>query len=510
MISNILHWNKKRWILILMFFICLFFAVFAYKSYISRKRYEEQAVMAQEYLDAGNYEEAIEAYEKALSMNHGDKEILSLGLAEAYAGINNYDKALEVLRSSYDEKITKLVKEMIEEITVKKAEYNFYQLISYGDTYFANREYDKAIVEYEKAKLIKSREEISYVKIVDAYIAMGKYDLAKEEIEEGLAITESATLEAKKNIVELKLKDLMYNELLNKASEYIYQENYEEAISNLNEAIRLLPSRDTAYNQMAELYISLEEFDVAKALLQNYLRSNISKNSEVILGKANELIAQREQKERMLNELYTAVNLLDISTITSIMNDKFFIDNIASAVPYYYSPSGNMNLTLGYGMMISDANTIYVGGFKNQLKEGIGIQLILWNQKSKSGWYYYQGEWNQNMPNGMGKTGEEVVVKDSEGNKERLTTKVSGMFSYGLENGRMQRIFYIDGEETGRVNYTAVEGIPEPYFDENGHIIDTEKPNHYVIGELYLNNEPTGEYYSIEYGTKFNVKIENN
>ena len=303
---------------------------------------------------------------------------------------------------------------------------------------------------------------------------------------------------------------IQHNYRADHLSNAIYQENYEEAVKNLNEAIRLLPTRDTAYNQLAEIYISLKEYDAARSLLQNYLRSNVSKNSEELLDKANELIAQREETERILNELYTAVNLLDIKTITSIMNDSFFKDNIAAETPYYYSPSGNINLMLGYGMLISDENTVYVGGFKNQMKEGIGILFRLKNQKGKPGWYYYQGEWSQNMPNGMGKTGEEITVKDSEGKKQKLTTKVSGTFSYGLENGAMQRIFYKDGEETGRVSYTAVDGIPSLYIDEDGQIPEHGTPDRYIIGEIYLNDEPTGEFYSVEAGTKFKVETEYN
>ena len=52
---------------------------------------------------------------------------------------------------------TNAVKEKIEEISAKKADHSFYQLISFGDTYFSNEEYNKAIDEYEKAKLIIAR-----------------------------------------------------------------------------------------------------------------------------------------------------------------------------------------------------------------------------------------------------------------------------------------------------------------------------------------------------------------
>ncbi|NLO09738.1 MAG: tetratricopeptide repeat protein [Clostridiales bacterium] len=510
MISKILRWNKKRWIIITSALIFLVGTLLIYNAYISRKRYEEQAVMAQEYLEAGSFEEAQEAYKKALSMNYGDKELMSIGLAEAYAGVHNYNKALEVLRSIYEVEKTTVVKEKIEEITSKKTDYGFYQLISFGDTYFSNGEYSKAIDEYEKAKLIKSKSDLTYLKIVDSYMAMEKFDLAKEEIEDGLAVTESEKLSIMMSRVEFRLKEIEYDEILLMASEYIYQENYEEAFNSFNDAIWIIPDRDSAYNQMAELYITLKDYDTAKALLQNYLRSNRSTASEEILNKANNLITQRKEKERVLNELYTALSVVDIDSATKIMEDTFFIDIIAGSAPFYYSPSGDMNINRGYGLLISDKNNVYAGGFMDRMREGIGIQFVLGLEgDADSVWYYYQGEWNHDMPSGMGKTGEKSFERDKEGKWQSVTTETSGMFVYGLESGTMQKTIYADGQ-VKNVYYTATDGVPKLYLDENSLPIQAEKPDQYVIGQLlYLNNEPTGEYYSVKNGTKYSVKLNN-
>ena len=507
MIKRILQINKW-WILIISAVIFLLAAFLIYNSYITRKRYEEQAVMAEEYLEAGRFEEAQEAYQKALSMKYGDRELLSIGLAEAYGGVHNYDKALEVLRSIYELEKTTAVKEKIEEITSQKTDHGFYQLISFGDTYFSNGEYSKAIDEYEKAKLIKSKSDISYIKIVESYIAMEKYDLAKEEIQNGLALTESEKLSNMTTKVDFRLNELKYDEIILQASEYIYQENYTEAFSSFNEAIWLIPERDTAYNQMADLYITLNDFETARALLQNYLRSNKSAESGDILYKANELITQRKEKERVLNELYIALSVVDTDAITKIMDDTFFIDKIVGSEPFYYSPSGNMNLNLGYGILISDKNNIYAGGFRDKMREGIGIQFVLKLDDKDSDWYYYQGEWNNDMPNGMGKTGEKSFEKDKEGKWQRVTTVTSGMFLYGLESGTMHKTIYADGVVKS-VYYTAKDGVPKALLDENGEPIATDKPNHYVIGQLLINNEPSGEYYSVKNNTRYKVKLNN-
>ena len=480
--------------------------ILTYKIYSVRKSYDEQTVMAGEYLEAGNYEDAIVAYNKALSMKYGDKEVLSIGLAEAYVGLNNYDKALEVLRNRYQVRGTITIKEKIEEITAKRTEYNFYQAMSYGDTYFSNGEYSNAIVEYEKAKIIKSKEAISYVKIAKCYISMEEYALAKDEILRGLAITESRELERLLTVVEDELKNVQYENLLSKASEYVHQENYDEAFSQFNEAIWLMPDKDTAYNQMAEVYISIDDYETAKYLLQNYLRSHKSEVSQEILEKSNKLIAQRVKKEKVLNELYTALGVVDVETITNIMKDSFFIDEIATKTPLYYSPSGDINTSYGYGMLVQDAYNIYVGGFKESMRTGIGVMFTLLEGEDGQGCYYYQGEWSYGIPNGIGKTYIETHTIDNKGNKQKNTTKTSGVFANGLENSGMQKTFLVNDEEIGRVSYTAHEGIPKPLLDKNNRFIPAKIPNHYVIGEIYLKGVSTGDYYSVESGTVLAVR----
>lgn len=501
--DRLLDSKKNKGVIIISAFILLLAAILIYKSINTRKSYKEQTVMAQEYLDAGSYEDAVTAYENAISMKYGDKELLSIGLAEAYAGTHNYDKALEVLRGRYQVSGTTEIKEKIEKITAQKSDYNFYQVMSYGDTYFSNGEFSKAIAEYEKAKLIKSKEDVSYEKIAKSHMAMERYDLAKEEILEGLALTESENLEKLLTNVEAELKVIQYKDLLNKTSEYIYQENYEEAISHFNEAIWLMPDVDTAYNQMAEFYILIEDFDTAKYLIQNYLRSHKSDASEEILDKANKLIEQKEKQEEILNELYTAISVVDTETIINVIKEPIFIDEIAKAAPLYYNPSGDMTISYGYGMFILDRNNIYVGGFKDKLKEGIGVQFIYLEDEKEEGYYYYQGEWNHDIPNGMGKTCEEIYIKNK---ALRRTTVTSGLFTYGLESGGMQKIFRENGQEKGRVNYTVEEGKPRTFMDSSGNPIQAGEQGHYVIGEIYLNGELTGEYYSVKNGTIFKVK----
>lgn len=507
MVSGVFRTKEKRIFLAVLALVLIIAGIFFYDGYRSRKKYEQQTVMAKEYLEAGNYEQAVEAYMKAMSMKFSDQEALSIGLADAYAGINEYDKALEILRNCYLKTSGTLVKEKIEEITAIKTDYDFNQIISHADTFFTNGEYDKAIAEYEKAKLIKSKEAVSYRKIAESYIAIGNYALAKEEIIEGLALTQKEELNETLKKVDAHLLQAQYDEIVSSASEYIYQENYEEAIKKYKEAISLLPKEENAYNRLAEAYIVLGDYEQAVLLMQTSLRNKASEESEKILEQANTFIFTREERKRILKELYTAVTDLDTNKILTLMGDSFFIEKIASQGPVYSNPSGEADLSAGLGIIVLDKNNIYAGGVRDDQKSGVGTYFMLVNRETEHGWYYYQGEWTNDIPNGLGSACEEYVKVDEEGKTYREKTITSGLFSYGLENGSMQKQFYRDEKELGFLNYMAQNGVPVPYQREDGGSITPKEADHYVIGELYRKDEPTGEYYSVKHGTEWKVEI---
>ena len=170
------------------FIIIILGLIFTY-NYVRMKNFTEQAVIAENYLDAGKYEKAVEAYKKVLSMKGGDKQLLTIGLAEAYVGLDEYDKALEILRSFYIKSPDNKIKESIEKISLQKTEYEYGQIISKAEVYFSNKEYEKAITEFEKAKQIKSKNSTSYKRIAEAYLLLGDYAKAREEVMEGQEIT---------------------------------------------------------------------------------------------------------------------------------------------------------------------------------------------------------------------------------------------------------------------------------------------------------------------------------
>ena len=513
MLCGALQTKERRIMIALLALILLVLGIITYYTFELRNNYKEQAVMADEYLEAGNYEQAIEAYLKAMSMKNSKRELLSIGLAEAYCGTNNYDKALESLRNSYQQnggvEIKKKIKEKIEEVTAKKTDYEFRLMITNADTYYLNSEFEKAINEYEKAKLIKSKETISYERIAEAYIAMGNYSLAREEVLDGLALTQNEELNVMLDKVNLKLFQTQYEEIVKAASEYIYQENYEEAIKKLEEAINLLSGEESAYNKLAEVYITIGEYEKAEELLERALQNIQSDVMEEILDQAISLKEERDERNRILKELYAATRPIDTDKIEELLENTFFTMKIIGTDPIYYSKEGEGSISTGNIMIIMDKDNFYAGGIVDGAKKGIGIYYRKLDIKEQQIYYYYEGEWNHDMPNGIGKTEKVTIILDYEGKSFIKKVVTSGEYINGMENGLMHKIVYIDGQLAGNVSYKAVYGTPEAYKDEEGNTVSATKAGEYVIGKWHLKDKPTNDYYSIKQDTLLGVEVYN-
>lgn len=304
MLQGFLRNHKKKLIIILIMSIILMVGVSIGNSYRNNRLCNNQTVMAKEYLESGDYNQAIESYEIALTMKNGDKESLSVGLAEAYIGNNEYDKALEILRGHYEIGSGKVIKEKIEEVTLRKSDYEYEHAISSGDVYFSNEEYDKAILEYENAKKIKSKEVTSYKSISQSYVNMKLYDLAKEELLEGLTLTNNEELIDALGKVESYVVKQQYESIITKAKEFFYQENYEDATLQFTEAISLLPKDAQGYIGLAEIYITQKKYDEAINLLEG--AKNITYNEEIrrMFDKAIELKEEEEKMKETLEKIY--------------------------------------------------------------------------------------------------------------------------------------------------------------------------------------------------------------
>lgn len=504
MLHRVFRTGERRSIAILIAIILIFIGVFILNIYNENKRYEEQAVMAENYLEEGNYKEAVEAYIKAMAIKTEDDEAMSMDLARAYVGLNEYDKAIETLRSSYKITGSLNIKKMIEEVISQKTDYDFNQIIAHADKYYANKEYDKAIIEYESAKNIKSKEIISYQRIAESHLAKGEIELARTEVEEGLMITQNEELNNTLALVDHYSKKKLYDQKVFEASEYIYQENYTDGILKYQEAIVLLPDAESAYAGLSDVYMKNGEYEKTISLLQNALKLRQSDMLKGILDTAVKLESDRLERKRILAELYEAINILNIEKIKELMNSSFYKEKIAIGEKVYYSLEGEQQISSGNVMIIYDDVNVFLGELKDGMKKGNGIHFILDNDMQ--GYYFYKGEWSNDIPNGSGMVREVNVAKGEDDLFHTYRTETEGRYNNGVESGAMHKSFYTDDYEMGNVSYNSQEGVPIPIKDKEGIQIIDYSSLRYAIGILYKGSSSTTEYYYVDPGTKWGIR----
>jgi tetratricopeptide (TPR) repeat protein len=505
MLRGVFRTKEGKIIAVVLGFIIVVIFVFSLTSYSESRQFVEQAVMAENYLKAGSYEQAAEAYLKALSMKNSDEQLLTIGLAEAYVGMNNYDKALEVLRSCYQKTSGIKIKEKIEVVTSEKTDYEYHQSISRAEVYFSNKEYDKAIAEFEKAKLIKSKEVTSYRRIAEAYIEKGEYNLAKEEVLEGQELTGDESLDVTLDKVESYLLKQQYETLVTEASEYIYQENYEDGVAKYKEAIRLLPEESAAYQGLAEAYMVQEDYSRTIILLQDAISHIDSEELQDILNKAMELKEAEDEKNNILSKLFKALKEKDFATVAALMDLTSFKENIVGGESLaIYSEKGNTSKNPV--LIIYDSDQLYYGNLSNGIRNGSGIYFLLTKGGKAAEYYCYDGEWKSNIPGGEGRTEEVVSSKGQDGDNHSFKTVTEGKYDKSLEEGDMKKVFYTDGDETEWVEYQSQRGVPQKISDQNQAPSPTQASGSYMIGALYRGDQPTGEYYSVEPQTVWGVK----
>lgn len=506
MLFGIFQTKDKRLIAAVIGIVLLIFAGSIYSISQTRDHQSmEQAVMAENYLKAGNFNEAVKAYHKALTMKNSDQELLAIGLSEAYVGLKEYDKALEVLRSCYEKTSGIKIKERIEEVISLKTDYEYSQYISRANIYLSNREYDKAISEYEQAKLIKSKEPLTYQRIAEAYLGKGEYDLALMEVLEGQALTQDEELQYTLDKVEDHIKKKQYEELTVQADEYIYQENYEDGIVAYKRAIYLSPKEAKAYLGLASAYLTLKQYDSAVNILESARKFLADKQVEDLYDKAMELKKVEDDNQELLRSVYEAMVQINPVKLLELMNQAMFVDIVSEEAPIYYENTQG-DLSKGYGMIIYEDRSIYLGEIEKNLKKGNGTYFLKTENKQGIGYTYYKGEWKDDSPHGKGKTEEEELILDQ--NNKPYTSKVitEGLFYNGFEDGIMQKYFYVNGTETGRITYNARQGIPQPYIEQGSRPIPIPEAEAYVIAPIYLSNNPTGEFYMVEPQTRWGVK----
>ena len=205
-------------------------AIEAYEKAVSINPKKDEAYynMGNAYDDKKEYDKAIEAYVKAVSINP-KKDGAYNNMGNAYSHKKEYDKAIEAY-----------VKAVSINPKNDEAYYNM------GNAYSHKKEYDKAIEAYVKAVSINPKKDGAYYGMGIAYRHKKEYDKAIEAYEKAVSINP-------------KKDDAYYG----MGIAYRHKKEYDKAIEAYEKAVSINPKKDGAYYTLGFAYYDKKEYNKA-------------------------------------------------------------------------------------------------------------------------------------------------------------------------------------------------------------------------------------------------------
>lgn len=403
--------------------------------------------------------------------------------------------------------------------------------IEQGDSYYANKNYDEAIVKFNEALNARvadatDKKEVA-LKVMAAYEDQGNYegardavlsvynDIAKDD-EDGarelytqylrldeLALGKSGDESSDKSD-DTKSEDdgsqnnEAYDTVIKEAQSLMARADFDGAISKCEEAIAMDASNDVAYITAAKAYASKFDYDNAVMMCNRGVdainEAGLPQSSELsdALDQYKEIVDKLAQYGDTCNKIYTSLDEwftsgMQDNAINTLLTEDYDKVCATADTTYYRKNAGFVNsIANGKGMAVYSTKYAYIGDWKNGKRQGNGMLVTV--QKDDNGsitYYVYKGEWSNDLPDGKGS----ITLLSGYG-QDKISRRVTvGSFSKGLENGDMVISKIEDGTDWGKMQYSASAGVPAA-FKNNGKEV-TNQEGKKVMGYYYLNDKVT-------------------
>jgi tetratricopeptide (TPR) repeat protein len=220
--------------------------------------------LAGAYRERKDYDLALDNYNQALELNPDFNNVyVNRGLV--YYEMDNYDRALE----DYNQAI-----QTIKDKPSLAIAYN-----NRGIVYVAKQEYDRALTDFNQAFELEPKLAMGYNNRGLIYLNQGNYDRAIIEFNQALKFISNSKNSQNSNFnfkgnqsfnyqnpdaplasgIVFDLSDsLLY---LNRGTAYLYKGDYDRALTDFNQAIKLQPNSAPAYFNRATVYFWKEDYD---------------------------------------------------------------------------------------------------------------------------------------------------------------------------------------------------------------------------------------------------------
>lgn len=284
-------------------------------------------------------------------------------------------------------------------------------IVNKGNAFMNSDNYFEAIGCYEEALTLEPESEELKSAIVKAYImyaeSLGETDPAIEAYQKAINYEPSNKMPywAVANIYENRGAEDSMMDVLRTGYEYTGDEDMNTKVTNIEtERARVQAEEEAAAAELAE-------------------------------QQAQE--AAREELLRPMAELFAAGKLDDAKDLMRTDNYISLADEVIGDTSYYYGDRDDAGARNGKGIAIYENGYYYYGDFENNSRKGHGIWMrAVYAEASAMGSYIFEGEWNEDKPNGEGSVTTNYY-KDKIGAEGLIKQVISGNYQNGLEEGTM-------------------------------------------------------------------------
>ncbi len=211
------HHHKKLVLIPLVIIILLglgaggYFFVVHQQEVKAEEAYAAQISTADQDVKSKDYDTAIALYQSAIKKKPKDEKAY-LGLADAYIGKNDYEKATKVLNDGYSATQSNALKSKLDETQKvykdKQAQQEYDKQLAAAKQYVQNKDYDNAAAAYQKALNIHPENADLYLGIANAYSGKSNYEQAISILQKGYDKTKSTDIQSK--LSELKKEQQIF------------------------------------------------------------------------------------------------------------------------------------------------------------------------------------------------------------------------------------------------------------------------------------------------------------
>lgn len=453
--------------------------------------YQDTLASAESYYSEQDYKNAILEFESAFSYSYKKKEQTILDFADAYMKESRLEEAVKLIQDSGINHSSVRAKKKADEIVDQLMEQEYNDHMERGNRYERAEEYVRAVYEYLEAYRLKSTDLEVMRKIVLMYLKNKETEKAEEFLNK---VGNTKEIQQLRKLVSGEYEKQKYQSLIVEAQELYCNESYTECFQVLDKAVALLPKQKEAYQELADAYIKLEQYDKAIEVISAY-------EKEYNYTELNELIDSiQEEKNLQINltslmsTLYKAFAAGDLEQVVATVHSSDYKLWIKEGEIYYYSYWDQKRVNQipeKKGLIIYGNGCIYCGEIKNGQRVGKGRYFGITGDVL--GYFLFQGSWGEDKPNGEGVL-HTVMSIPYKYKKKQFIVKVQGTYRDGLENGYMKRTIYKEDEFYGSVKYQCISGIPQAE-DQNEVTIDWPMKHPYVYGILTAKDGSKQSFY---------------